>query len=49
MGFLASHPSLHVFEVELSHLKVGLSMGAPAGYLDSYPQVFSGKNSYLDL
>ena len=30
-------------------MKVGLSTGAPAGYLDPYPQVFSEKNSYLDL
>jgi hypothetical protein len=28
---------------------LGLSTGAPAGYLDPYPQVFLEKISYLDL
>ena len=28
---------------------LGLSMGAPVGYLDPYLQVFFWKNSYLDL
>jgi len=28
---------------------VKLDTGAPSGYLDPYPQVFSEKNPYLDL
>ena len=28
---------------------VRLDTGAPSGYLDPYPQVFSEKNPYLDL
>jgi len=30
-------------------MEIGLSTGAPAGYLDPYPQVFSERKPYLDL
>ena len=33
----------------LGDIKLGLSMGAPVGYLDPYPQVLFWKKSYLDL
>ena len=31
------------------HHRLKLDTGAPSGYLDPYPQVFSEKNPYLDL
>jgi len=36
-------------EEEGGWLGLRLDMGAPSGYLDPYPQVFSEKNPYLDL
>jgi len=36
-------------KAELGTEPVRLDMGAPLGYLDPYPQVFSEKNPYLDL
>jgi len=46
---LVCSTNLFVFLVLLKQLQLGLSMGAPAGYLDPYPQVFSEIKSYLDL
>jgi len=38
-----------LFSVRKNEIVVGLDTGAPVGYLDLYPQVFSFQNSYPHL
>jgi hypothetical protein len=41
--------SQRIVGVNFTHLKLRLSTGVPAGYLDPYPWVFRHQNQYPDL